>query len=62
MKVCERCGVEIGGRDGDNHCAKCAGKLRRSRKANAVRRERAQTMRDLGLVRVKGSLGGVYWE
>ena len=29
---------------------------------NKARRERNQAMRDLGLVRVRGSLGGVYWE
>lgn len=29
---------------------------------NARRRERDQAMRDLGLVRVRGALGGVYWE
>lgn len=29
---------------------------------NRARRERDQAMRDLGLTRVRGSLGGVYWE
>jgi hypothetical protein len=29
---------------------------------NRNRRERDQAMRDLGLVRVRGNLGGVYWE
>jgi hypothetical protein len=29
---------------------------------NKARRERDQAMRDLGLVRVRGALGGVYWE
>jgi hypothetical protein len=29
---------------------------------NKARRDRDQSMRDLGLVRVRGSLGGVYWE
>ena len=29
---------------------------------NKARRERDQVMRDCGLVRVRGALGGVYWE
>ena len=35
---------------------------RRKLKANARRRDRDQVMRDLGLVKVKGALGGTYWE
>jgi hypothetical protein len=31
-------------------------------KNNRMRRDRDQAMRDLGLTRVKGMLGGVYWE
>jgi hypothetical protein len=41
--------------------AERASKIRRER-ANRVRRERHQAMRDLGLVRVRGALGGVYYE
>jgi hypothetical protein len=29
---------------------------------NLARRERDQAMRDLGLVRVRGALGRIYWE
>lgn len=29
---------------------------------NAARRDRDQAMRDLGLVKVRGALGGTYWE
>ena len=29
---------------------------------NRRRRERDQAMRDCGLVRVRGALGGIYWE
>ena len=29
---------------------------------NALRRERDQVMRDMGLVKVRGNLGGTYWE
>jgi hypothetical protein len=32
------------------------------KRANKARRERNQVMRDLGLVRVRGALGGTYWE
>jgi hypothetical protein len=36
----------------------CFKNLRR----NARRRERDQAMRDLGLIKVRGALGGTYWE
>ena len=62
MKVCERCGIEIGGRDCDTRCPDCEDKLRVSRKARQRRRERDEVMRSLGLVKVKGALGGTYWE
>lgn len=42
-------------------CDPCAEWLKLKRK-NLRRRERDQAMRDLGLKRVKGSLGGTYWE
>lgn len=35
--------------------------LRKVRK-NAVRRGREQMMRELGLIKVRGARGGVYWE
>ncbi len=69
MKVCERCGDEIATRDGENLCAACeeseernvhgAGRLQ---KARARRRERDDTMRSLGLTKVRGAMGGTYWE
>ena len=31
-------------------------------KRNRARREREQSMKDLGLVKVRGNLGGTYWE
>ena len=61
MKVCETCGDEIGTRDGENNCERCERDAKRA-KANKRRRERAAVMRDLGMVRVRGALGGVYWE
>ena len=36
--------------------------LRAAAKKNLARRERDQAMHDLGLKRVVGALGGVYWE
>ena len=32
------------------------------RRRNNARRFRDQTMRDLGMVKVRGNLGGTYWE
>jgi len=60
--------------DGANLCHECGShwteereaeyqRIRAKReKANARRRARNQALRDLGLVRVRGALGGVYWE
>lgn len=65
MKVCQNCGIEIGTKDGDNYCVKCddADTHRRAQlRRNAYRRLRDQTMRDMGLVKVRGALGGTYWE
>ena len=66
MKVCENCGEEIGTRDGDNLCARCdqaegRTELKRIRH-NAMRQVRERVMRELGLVKVRGELGGTYWE
>jgi len=36
--------------------------IKRNRRANVARRERDQIRRDCGLVRVRGALGGIYWE
>jgi uncharacterized Zn finger protein (UPF0148 family) len=62
MKVCEVCGVEIATRDGENRCATCDAKVRKSAKRRKARRERDAIMRSLGLTKVKGALGGTYWE
>lgn len=61
MKVCAKCGVEIDGLDGDNLCRDCASGRKRA-KRRARRRERDSIMESLGLVKVTGALGGVYWE
>lgn len=57
MKVCEKCGEEIGTKDGDNHCGKCHKKDRAKR-----RKEREDVLRSCGLVKVRGAMGGTYWE
>lgn len=67
MKFCETCGDEICTRDGENECRQCedsevaASKAKRA-KANARRREREAILRSCGLVKVRGALGGTYWE
>jgi len=66
MKFCEVCGVEIDTRDGENRCSACEDRERDTRVAKAkrgsMRRAREQALRDCGLVKVRGALGGVYWE
>lgn len=67
MKVCEMCGQEISTRDGEN---RCVGGCRHHEKKTpllpaqrAKRRKEIDTvMRDLGLQKVRGALGGTYWE
>lgn len=65
MKVCEVCGIEISGRDGENTCPDCdreaRSKARRAR-ARANRKAREYALESCGLVKVRGALGGTYWE
>jgi uncharacterized Zn finger protein (UPF0148 family) len=69
VKLCENCSTEIDGRDGENHCPACdlalADKNRTALKrerARQNRRAREQALRDLGMVKVRGAMGGTYWE
>lgn len=64
MKVCQTCGEEIYTRDGDNRCRTCEEETSRKKKAEArlKRKERDDVMRSLGLKKVRGALGGTYWE
>ena len=67
MKFCNICGVEIFTKDGDNTCRSCedaadAKSKRRLRRARMNRQARESMLRDCGLVKVRGALGGVYWE
>lgn len=65
MKVCAECAVEISTPDGDNLCRECHEDAPISQKRKA-RKDRKRAIEDtligLGLVRVKGALGGTYWE
>ena len=65
MKVCNVCGAEFGGRDGDNTCAVCKREAHSKTKrasARANRKAREYALESCGLVKVRGALGGVYWE
>ena len=53
LAMCEEC------RDGS--CNTCKAFKKRQR-ANANRKARDAAMRSLGLVKVRGALGGTYWE
>ena len=67
MKVCRCCGNTIYTRDGENYCATCdegvdSEDIARRKRARENRRARADIMRSLGLTRVRGAMGGEYWE
>ena len=64
MKVCTACGEEINGGDSENLCPACDAKVANGKRLrrNALARARHQAMLDCGLVRVKGALGGTYYE
>ena len=64
MKFCETCGCHIETRDGDNRCSDCdlINDKKRLTKAHEARKTREEALKDLGLVKVRGALGGTYWE
>ncbi len=67
MKFCENCGTEICTPDGDNLCRVCEDleddkKALARKRRSANKREREAALRSCGLVKVRGALGGVYWE
>lgn len=66
MKVCEVCGNEISTRDGDNRCQHCdepkADKPAVKARKAANRRARDEAMRSIGMTKVRGAMGGTYWE
>ena len=65
MKFCQNCGDEIYTRDGENQCQQCSDRERgeaKKGKRRQARKLREQAMKDLGLVKVRGAMGGTYWE
>lgn len=58
MKVCARCGEEIYTRDGENTCSRGC----KRKKTKSSRKEKDELMKSLGLTRVRGAMGGVYYE
>lgn len=67
MKFCALCGDEISTKDGENLRQKCDDNAaaidnRKRRRARIQRLQREARMADLGMVKVRGALGGVYWE
>jgi hypothetical protein len=62
MKFCKFCCEEIATKDGENVCRECEDGLKKRKKARIQRREREAALRSLGLVKVRGALGGVYFE
>ncbi len=60
-RSCIRCGVVFSSIRAQDLCPDC--RKRESRKRAYLRRkERESVLRDCGLVKVRGALGGVYWE
>lgn len=64
MKFCEICGDEISTKDGENRCTECEEKEKSQvrGKRRALKQAQEQAMKDMGLVKVRGAMGGVYWE
>jgi hypothetical protein len=67
MKVCEMCGNGHGGKDFCQDCEMLAEEQGRKAeakkaKARAARRARDEAYRSCGMVKVRGAMGGTYWE
>ena len=67
MKFCENCSREISTRDGDNLCRECEDaegdkKKLKAQRAKINRKARESALKACGLVKVRGALGGTYWE
>ncbi len=62
MKVCKKCGIEISTKDGENTCVSCNEFVDHIPGRAWDKKEREQALRDCGLVKVRGAMGGVYWE
>lgn len=62
MKVCEICNDEIGTKDGENRCTKHQDTVKTPKKAKQKRLNEESILRSFGLVKVRGAMGGTYWE
>lgn len=62
MKFCELCMKEIDTRDGENRCPKCEEKPIAKKRSRLKRSEMDDIMGSLGMKRVRGALGGTYYE
>jgi hypothetical protein len=62
MKVCKNCLMEFDGRDGENTCRDCEQRRKRNGKAKSRRAAMREVYESLGLTKVRGALGGVYFE
>jgi hypothetical protein len=66
--VCNKCDIEIDELDGDNYCPDCENSdtppppLKKKKTKTLSRADREEVYRDLGLVKVRGKLGGTYFE
>lgn len=61
MKVCKICCHEIGTREGDNKCKECKRKANNKKRREAAQARHA-VLESCGLTRVRGALGGIYYE
>lgn len=65
IKTCDTCGTQIGAGEDRELCLWCS-RLNPSKSAKERRRRnksiRESVLRDLGMVKVRGALGGTYWE
>lgn len=63
MKVCEICGNEVSTKDGENQCRSCEdAPVTTQKKRSRKRRQTDELLKSFGLTKVKGAMGGVYWE
>lgn len=63
MKVCEICMTELFNvRDGNNRCETCKRKPGTKKKAKDRRKEMDDLMASCGMTRVRGAMGGVFYE
>ena len=62
MKVCPTCNNEIDTTDKDNKRAACDSGKRPPKKKRRTRKQMDDLMASLGMTRVRGAMGGTYYE